>query len=116
MFASNFIIRDSHLVHVRGRENLKQFENHHTIATGNLMTNHFCGTCGTLMYRVGERFPGTKILRIGTVDDFSLHETRLKPALELFIKDRVGWFGGVQGENVRYCETGDVDSPTKTKI
>jgi hypothetical protein len=109
MFASNFIVRDSHLAHVRGRDKLTQYANRETIATGKLMTNYFCGTCGTLMYRVGERFPGVSILRIGTVDDFSLHETKLRPRREQFIKDRVAWFGGVQGDDVRCYDTGHVD-------
>lgn len=43
------------------------------------------------MYRVGEGFPGCSILRIGTVDDFHLHETKLKPSLEQFTEGRVGW-------------------------
>ena len=43
------------------------------------------------MYRVGEAFPGVSILRIGTVDDFNLHETKLRPRVEQFTKDRVGW-------------------------
>jgi hypothetical protein len=110
MFASNFVIRDTHLTHVRGRDNLRQFENRQTIASKALMTNHFCATCGTLMYRVGERFPGQKILRIGTVDDFTLHETRLKPRREAFVKDRVSWWSGVDGgkaEGVAYWETGE---------
>lgn len=43
------------------------------------------------MYRVGEAFPGVKICRIGTVDDFRLMETKLKPRIEQFTKDRVEW-------------------------
>jgi hypothetical protein len=61
------------------------------------MTNYFCSTCGTLMYRVGSAFPGQSILRIGTVDDFSLHETRLRPRVEQFTKDRVSWLHAVNG-------------------
>ena len=49
------------------------------------------------MYRVGEGFPGMSILRIGTVDDFTLHETKLRPRIETFTKDRVDWFTGVAG-------------------
>lgn len=97
MFASNFTIKDSSLEHVRGRENLRTFTQAKTIASGKAMTNHFCGMCGTLMYRVGEQFPGMSILRIGTVDDFSLHESKLRPRKEIWTKDRVGWFTGVQG-------------------
>jgi hypothetical protein len=97
MFASNFTIADTHLTHLRGRENLTSYSQSHTIASGKQMTNYFCSTCGTLMYRVGEAFPGMSILRIGTVDDFSLHETKLKPRREIFVKDRVGWLNAVDG-------------------
>ncbi|KAJ7208489.1 Mss4-like protein [Mycena pura] len=58
MFASNFSIADTHLTHVRGRENLTAFGQSRTIGSG---------------------LPGMSILRIGTVDDFHLHETKLKP-------------------------------------
>lgn len=97
MFASNFIVADTHLKHARGRENLKSWGQSASIASGERMTNHFCGTCGTLMYRVGAAWPGHSILRIGTVDDFSLHETKLRPRVEQFTKDRVSWVHGVDG-------------------
>jgi hypothetical protein len=97
MFASNFTVLDSHLTHLRGRENLKSYGQSKTIASGKMMTNYFCSTCGTLMYRVGEAFPGRSILRIGTVDDFHLHETKLKPSREIFTKDRVCWLSEVEG-------------------
>lgn len=97
MFASNFIIADTNLKHLRGRDNLKTYSQSLTIASGNTMTNHFCSTCGTLMYRVSSGSPGTSILRIGTIDDFHLHETKLRPRVEQFTKNRVGWLGGVDG-------------------
>ncbi|KAK9319252.1 Mss4-like protein [Lipomyces orientalis] len=97
MFASNFTVADTHLKHLRGRDNLKTFSQSRTIASGNTMTNYFCSTCGTLMYRVGSAFPRMSILRIGTVDDFDLHETKLRPRVEQFTKDRVGWLYGVEG-------------------
>jgi hypothetical protein len=97
MFASNFTVDDKYLKHLRGQDNLKTFGQSRTIASGKMMTNYFCSTCGTLMYRVGAAFPGKSILRIGTVDDFTLHETKLKPQIEQFVKDRVGWLSGVEG-------------------
>jgi len=33
----------------------------------------------------------------GTVDDLSLMEGVLKPRREVFVKDRVNWFHGVEG-------------------
>jgi len=46
------------------------------------MTNYFCSVCSTLVDRVSGVYPGKRILRIGTVGDFSLHETKLKPRVE----------------------------------
>ncbi|KAK0123837.1 hypothetical protein ONS95_008831 [Cadophora gregata] len=96
-FASNFTIADTHLKHVRGQENLKTFGQAETIGFGKTMTIYFCQTCGTLMYRVGAAYPGVRFLRLGTVDDFSLHETKLRPTIEQFVKDRVSWVHGVDG-------------------
>jgi hypothetical protein len=97
MFASNFTILDTHLTHERGQSNLKTWGQGKTVASHANMTNFWCDTCGTLMYRVSTDFPGMSILRIGTVDDFSLHDTKLKPELEQFTKGRVSWFKGVEG-------------------
>ncbi|KAF8148542.1 Mss4-like protein [Mycena galopus ATCC 62051] len=97
MFATNFAVADTHLEHLRGRENLTAFGQSRTVATGNTMTNYFCTTCGTLMYRVSSGFPGMSILRLGTVDDFHLHETKLKPKEELFAVNRTGWIPELEG-------------------
>jgi hypothetical protein len=97
MFASNFTVDDVYLKHVRGQDKLKAFGQSESIATHQIMTNHFCDTCGTLMYRVGTRISRLSILRVGKVDDFNLHETNLKPRVEQFTKDRVAWFAGVEG-------------------
>ena len=36
-------------------------------------------------------------MRIGTVDDHRLHETKLKPRIEQFAGNRVDWFTGGVG-------------------
>ncbi|TLD34079.1 hypothetical protein PspLS_00217 [Pyricularia sp. CBS 133598] len=97
MFASNFTVIDPYLRHVRGREALKQWTQSRTISTGNSMSNYFCGNCGSLMYRASIGFPGKYFLRIGTVDDFHLHEMRLRPQLEQFVEGRVGWLKPIEG-------------------
>ena len=56
------------------------------------------------MYRVGDAFPGCSILRLGTVDDFNLVETKLRPRQELFVKDRVAWLPGVEPRDVKRFE------------
>ena len=91
MFASNFTVDNTYLKRLRGKEKLSVFGQSKTVARGHKMTNYVCSVCGTLMYRVGSAFPGCSILRLGTVDDFSLHETKLRPRIEQFTKDRVGW-------------------------
>lgn len=97
MFASNFIVREDETTHVRGRDKLTKFAQSKTVESGNVMENHFCSVCGTLMYRISSGFPGLLVTRIGTVDDYNLHETVLKPRLEQYTKDRVGWFKGAEG-------------------
>ncbi|KAI9721655.1 MAG: hypothetical protein M1828_005023 [Chrysothrix sp. TS-e1954] len=91
MFASNFIVKQSSIVHVRGQEKLTRYSQSATISTGNTMSNYFCSVCGTLMYRISSGFPDMAIPRIGTVDDLTLHETKLAPKVEQFVKDRVAW-------------------------
>ena len=97
MFASNFTVLNTHLRHLRGQENLKQYSQSKTIASGNNMTNYFCGTCGSLLYRISSGFPDKSILRIGTVDDFTLHSTALRPGIEQFVTRRPNWLPGVDG-------------------
>lgn len=97
MFASNFTIDDKYLKHERGQDNLTRFAQKKTIASGNEMANYFCKTCGTLLYRVSEGYPGYSILRIGTVDDFTLMETKLRPQIQQFNKDRTSWVSTIEG-------------------
>lgn len=48
------------------------------------------------MYRRGAAAPGTSILRIGTVDDFKLAETALRPTIEQYVKHRVDWIKDIE--------------------
>ena len=43
------------------------------------------------MYRRSSGYPGMSIPRIGTIDDYALQETKFKPRVETFEKDRVCW-------------------------
>ncbi|GLA26427.1 hypothetical protein AnigIFM63326_003583 [Aspergillus niger] len=97
MFATNFVIKDTYLKHLRGKEMLTIYCQPKTTITGKAMTNFFCSVCGSLMYRTSEVFPGHHILRTGTVDDFSLHEMKLRPRVEIFTKDRPSWLCGANG-------------------
>ncbi|KAM5360857.1 hypothetical protein ACJZ2D_013486 [Fusarium nematophilum] len=103
VFTTGFVILDTHLRHIRGEENLTQFSQSQTIERkGNVMTNFFCSTCGSLMYRRAVGYPGASLLRAGTVDDFKLAETALRPTVEQYGKHRVDWLKGI--ENVEQLE------------
>ena len=95
MLASNFSIAVPYLTHVRGRDNLTSYSQSRTTTSGKLMTNYFYSRCGTLMYRLSEVYPGRNSLWIGTVDDFYLHETNLKPKRESYVKIHVCWLSAV---------------------
>lgn len=43
------------------------------------------------MYRRSAGVSVASILRIGTVDDFKLAETALRPTIEQYVKHRVDW-------------------------
>ena len=95
-FASNFTIKETHLKWIRGRDNTKEFTQSKTIRSHNDMTNVFCVTCGGLMWRYSSGTPGLLFMRIGSVDDFSLHETKLRPQVEQFIETRVAWLKPIE--------------------
>ncbi|KAH0363139.1 hypothetical protein KCU65_g7623, partial [Aureobasidium melanogenum] len=96
-YQSNITVSDPYLKYTRGEDNLTTFSEDKTIRAGALMTNYFCKTCGTLMYRRGEQFPGMTILRTGTIDDLALAETKLRPQVEQFIERRVAWSVPIEG-------------------
>ncbi|KAM0346003.1 hypothetical protein ACHAPU_006057 [Fusarium lateritium] len=98
MFTTAFVVLDTHLKHVRGQDNLQEYSQSETIERqGNTMSNFFCRTCGSLMYRKAESYPGASLLRSGTVDDFRLVKTVLKPGVEQYIKHRVDWLEDIPG-------------------
>lgn len=100
MFATNFTVMKTHLKLSRGEDQLRSFGQSNTIGSPrneNTMTNTWCNNCGTLMHRISSGMPDRVFMRLGQVDDFSLHETAFKPTVELFVKDRVSWLQPVQG-------------------
>ena len=49
------------------------------------------------MYRIREGREQERILRTGTVDDFSLHEGVLRPRWEIFAEERCAWVKECEG-------------------
>lgn len=90
MFATNFVVPAERVKHVRGEEKLTRFAQSATIKSGKEMANHFCSVCGLLMYQISAAVPNALVLRTGAVDDFALHESKLRPRAEIFCDGRVG--------------------------
>jgi len=65
--------------------------------TGKKITSHFCGDCGSTLFRDGESFPGMKIIKAGVLDDPSALDKVAKPQVELFSESRVPWIAKVGG-------------------
>lgn len=64
--------------------------------SGNKITSHFCGDCGSTMWRDGDAFGPAKIIKVGTLDDSKALEDA-KPGVELFAPERMSWLGPVAG-------------------
>lgn len=97
MFATNLTTLDTHTRYVRGEDHLVLFTQNDTITKNRTMTNAFCPTCGTIMWRQGSIAPGTRFMRGGPIDDQELHSTVLKPQYEIFTENRSRWVSPVVG-------------------
>ena len=59
--------------------------------TGNTVTSHFCGDCGSTLFRTGPTFgDGVTIVKAGVMDDPAALD-HARPAVELFVGHRVAW-------------------------
>lgn len=64
--------------------------------SGKTITSHFCGDCGSTLWRDGETFGDAKVIKVGIMDDLDA-VTKAKPAVELYVPERVEWVSGVSG-------------------
>ncbi|KAF2689915.1 hypothetical protein K458DRAFT_356297 [Lentithecium fluviatile CBS 122367] len=64
--------------------------------SGNTITSHFCGDCGSTMWRDGNAFPGMMVFKVGTFDDVNAFD-KFKPGAELFAPERVSWVPEMEG-------------------
>ncbi|EXJ62447.1 hypothetical protein A1O7_02882 [Cladophialophora yegresii CBS 114405] len=100
MFASNFIIAGNALgsMHAGRRETHGLTTSPRRLPPETNMTNYFCSRVRhshvTASVPAGR---GTAFLRIGTVHDFHLHATKLKPTFEQFTGERVEWLEPARG-------------------
>jgi len=64
--------------------------------TGKKITSHFCPDCGTTLFRTGESFHGTIIIKSGVLDDPNFLDNNV-PKGELFVDHRVKWVPPLEG-------------------
>lgn len=64
--------------------------------SGKQITSHFCGDCGSTLFRTGETFGDAKIVKVGVMDNADALE-QVKPAIELYAPERISWVGKVGG-------------------
>jgi len=64
--------------------------------SGNTITSHFCGDCGSTLWRDGETFGPNKVIKVGVMDDVNALNSA-KPGLELYVPERVSWVSGISG-------------------
>jgi len=67
-----------------------------TADSGKQITNHFCGDCGTTLWRDGETFGSNKIIRVGVIDDPKAL-SNAKPDVEFFVGGRASWVTEIEG-------------------
>ncbi|KAK7740870.1 hypothetical protein SLS62_010967 [Diatrype stigma] len=67
-----------------------------TADTGNTVTSHFCGDCGSTLFRDGPTFGDNTVIKVGVLDDPAALDAA-RPALELFAPNRVAWVPEVPG-------------------
>jgi hypothetical protein len=85
-YSTNVLVPDSDFKIVTGspKEWAKKAD------SGNTITSHFCGDCGTTLWRDGASFPGLKVIKYGVMDEPDAVEFA-KPLTELYAPGRVSW-------------------------
>ncbi len=71
---------------------------------GTPITNHICGDCGTLLNRSTTRYPGTVVIKAGTVDGDAAKT--FMPTMEIFTRSKLPWVPAVEG--AKQC-VGDIE-------
>ncbi|KAK4990712.1 hypothetical protein LTR66_006733 [Elasticomyces elasticus] len=64
--------------------------------SGKTITSHFCGDCGSTLFREGETFGDARIIKVGILDDVNALNDA-KPGVELYAPERVSWVKEVEG-------------------
>ncbi|MEK9723742.1 MAG: GFA family protein [Rhodospirillaceae bacterium] len=77
-YATNVFVKEEDLKITKGRT--KTYKD--KADSGNDMTRHFCGDCGSPLFNENSGRPGIRVIRAGTIDDPSF----VKPWANLYAK------------------------------
>lgn len=80
------------------------------VESGNFMSNHCCGECGSLLYRTSTGFPGKMAIKIGCVDDGDLVKSFV-PEVEIFTRNRASWVPAIEGAVQNWSDFGTGEDP-----
>ncbi|KAI0113043.1 Mss4-like protein [Daldinia grandis] len=65
--------------------------------SGQGITSHFCGDCGSTLWRIGKISDFNPILKAGVIDDPNFFNNDAKPIVELFSHRRADWVKEIPG-------------------
>jgi hypothetical protein len=58
-----------------------------TANSGNMVTRHFCATCGAALFSINSAMPGMMFLRASSLDDLEV----FKPQMHVFVSRAASW-------------------------
>lgn len=90
--ALNWVVPVDQLVLTSGVP--REFSN--TADSGASVTSHFCGNCGSTLWRDGPASQGLLYLKAGSINEISEVDAR-SPVAEIFVKRRAAWVKPIEG-------------------
>jgi hypothetical protein len=97
LFSTNIVIPDPSFSFTGTPKEYKK----KSVASGNTVTDFFCGNCGTTVWsEFPGSVPGTKLVKAGTLDRKEDLE-KANPAIEFFAPKRAGWLPKLSGTELK---------------
>jgi hypothetical protein len=105
-FSLNYLMSDENLKVVKGE--LKVWGK--IVNSGNMMSNHVCGECGSLLYRTSTGYPGKIAIKTGAIDDEDVPFSYV-PDVEIFTRSRAPWVAPIDGALQEWTDFGSGSEP-----
>jgi hypothetical protein len=72
--------------------------------SGNTISNHSCGQCGSLLYRTSTGYPGLMVIKAGCIDGVEDPAKTFVPTVETFTRSRVPWVPAIEGAKQEWAD------------